>query len=381
MIHSRAAEDHRKAEMSVGPGDGRFHARGGSVEHQVARRVTIADVAEAAGVSKTAVSFAFNNPTRLNVDTASRIMAIADELGYRPDPVARMLTQRRTGTIGILTPQALTSIFANPFFGMFSAGVAGVAEEAGYGLYFISPLHGSLSRAIGRATVDGVVAIGLAADHPEIAEIRRAGLPMTTVDSDHFEKLPSVDVDDEGGAVAAAEHLIGLGHRDVLVIAIERAEHAPSGAEDVVARRLRGYRTAFKSAGIEIGDEDVIVSQATFAGGLDAIQRAWLAGRRPTAILAMSDAMAIGAIRGLRDRGLSIPADVSVVGFDDIELSQTTDPPLTTIHQPIRGKGEEAVRLLLALIAGNGQPPEHRRLATELIVRASTAVAPARQWR
>jgi len=337
------------------------------VEHQVARRVTIADVAEAAGVSKTAVSFAFNNPTRLNIDTATRIMAIADELGYRPDPVARMLTQRRTGTIGILTPQALTSIFANPFFGMFSAGVAGVAEEAGYGLYFISPLHGSLSRAISRATVDGVVAIGLAADHPEIAEIRRAGLPMTTVDSDHFEKVPSVDVDDEGGAVAAAEHLIGLGHRDVLVIAIERAEHAPSGAEDVVARRLRGYRSAFQSAGIEIGEDDVIVSQATFAGGLDAIERAWRAGKRPTAI---------GAIRGLRDRGLTIPDDVSVVGFDDIELAQTTDPPLTTIHQPIRGKGEEAVRLLLDLIAGRGVPTEHRRLAAELIVRASTAAAP-----
>ena len=346
------------------------------MEHQVARRVTIADVAEAAGVSKTAVSFAFNNPTRLNIDTATRIMAIADELGYRPDPVARMLTQRRTGTIGILTPQALTSIFANPFFGMFSAGVAGVAEEAGYGLYFISPLHGSLSRAISRATVDGVVAIGLAADHPEIAEIRRAGLPMTTVDSDHFEKVPSVDVDDEGGAVAAAEHLIGLGHRDVLVIAIERAEHAPSGAEDVVTRRLRGYRSAFQSAGIEIGEDDVIVSQATFAGGLDAIERAWRAGKRPTAVLAMSDAIAIGAIRGLRDRGLTIPDDVSVVGFDDIELAQTMDPPLTTIHQPIRGKGEEAVRLLLDLIAGRGVPTEHRRLAAELIVRASTAAAP-----
>jgi DNA-binding LacI/PurR family transcriptional regulator len=221
-----------------------------------------------------------------------------------------------------------------------------------------------------------VVAIGLAADHPEIAQIRRAGLPMITVDSDQFDELPSVDVDDEGGAVAAAEHLIGLGHRDVLVIAIERAEHAPSGAEDVVARRLRGYRTTFAATGVAIGDDDVFVSPATFAGGLDAIERAWLTGKRPTAVLAMSDAVAIGAIRGLRDRGLSVPTDVSVVGFDDIELAQTTDPPLTTIHQPIRGKGEAAVRLLLDLIAGRGVPPEHRRLATELIVRASTAVAP-----
>ncbi len=351
------------------------------MEHQVTRRVTIADVAEAAGVSKTAVSFAFNNPGRLNVDTASRIMSIADSLGYRPDPVARMLTQRRTGTIGVLTPQALATIFSNPFFGMFSAGVAAVAEEAGYGIHFISPLHGSLSRAIARATVDGVVAIGLAADHPEIAEIRRAGIPMTTVDSDRFEKLPSVDVDDEGGATAAAEHLIGLGHRDVVVLAIQRAEHAPSGAEDVVARRLRGYRTAFAAAGVEIPDDNVVVSPATFAGGVAAIDRIWAAGGRPTAVLAMSDAMAIGAIRALRDRGLSIPGDVSVVGFDDVELAQTIDPPLTTVHQPIRGKGEEAARLLLSVIADTSQVPEHRRLATRLIIRASTGPAPAQSGR
>jgi DNA-binding LacI/PurR family transcriptional regulator len=351
------------------------------LEHQVARRVTIADVAEAAGVSKTAVSFAFNNPGRLNVDTASRIMEVADSLGYRPDPVARMLTQRRTGTIGLLTPQALATIFSNPFFGMFSAGVAMVAEEAGYGLHFVSPLHGSLSRAIGRATVDGVVAIGLAADHPEIAEIRRAGLPMTTVDSDPFDNVASVDVDDEGGARAAAEHLIELGHRDVLVVGIQRAEHAPSGAEDVVARRMRGYRTAFAAIDVDIADGDVIVSPATFAGGVAALERAWTAGRRPTAVLAMSDAIAIGAIRTLRNHGLSIPGDVSVVGFDDIEMAETTDPPLTTVHQPIRGKGEEAARLLLSVIAGTSQPPGHRRLATQLIVRASTGPAPAQQGR
>jgi DNA-binding LacI/PurR family transcriptional regulator len=95
----------------------------------------------------------------------------------------------------------------------------------------------------------------------------------------------------------------------------------------------------------------------------------------------MSDAIAIGAIRGLRDRGLSIPGDVSVVGFDDIELAQTTDPPLTTVHQPIRGKGEEAARLLLSVITGRGQEAGHRRLPTRLIVRASTASAPGRNGR
>jgi LacI family transcriptional regulator len=204
---------------------------------------------------------------------------------------------------------------------------------------------------------------------------------MTTVDSDPFENIASVDVDDEGGARAAAEHLIQLGHRDILVVGIERAEHSPSGAEDVVARRMRGYRTAFAAVDVEIADEDVIVSPATFAGGVAALERAWAAGRRPTAVLAMSDAIAIGVIRALRDHNLSIPGDVSIVGFDDIELAQTTDPPLTTVHQPIRGKGEEAARLLLAVIAGTSAPPGHRRLATRLIVRASTGPAPAQQGR
>ena len=121
-------------------------------------RPRIADVAREAGVSKTAVSFAFNSPDRLAPETASRIRAVADQLGYRPDPVARMLTQRQTLTIGVLTPQALSVIFSNPFFGAFSEGVAAVAEEFGYGLHFISPLHGSLASAMNRATVDGVVA-------------------------------------------------------------------------------------------------------------------------------------------------------------------------------------------------------------------------------
>jgi DNA-binding LacI/PurR family transcriptional regulator len=343
---------------------------------QVARRVTIADVAEKAGVSKTAVSFAFNNPDRLNATTASRILDIANELGYRPDPVARMLTARRTGAIGVLTPQDLSVIFANPFFGSFSAGIAGVAEEAGYGLHFISPLHGSLSRAIHRATVDGVVAIGLTIDHPEINEIRRAGLPMVMVDSDVTGEVASVDVDDEGGARLAAAHLIELGHRDVAILAIDGPRSATPGEGGVVARRLHGYRETLAAAGIEAQPDDVVVGGSTIEGGIDAFERLWASGRRPTAVLAMSDAMAIGALRAIRAKGIAVPAEISLVGFDDIELAQSTDPPLTTVHQPVRGKGEAAVRLLLSVIEGRDQRPGHRRLETRLIVRGSTGPVP-----
>jgi DNA-binding LacI/PurR family transcriptional regulator len=339
---------------------------------QSTRRITIADVAEKAGVSKTAVSFAFNSPDRLNTATASRILDIAAELGYRPDPVARMLTQRRTGAIGVLTPQDLSIIFTNPFFGTFSAGIAGVAEEHGYGLHFISPLHGSLTRAIHRATVDGVVAIGLTDDHPEIDEIRRAGLPMVLVDSNTSGEAASVDVDDEGGARLAARHLLELGHREIGILAIDGPRSAGQAEGGVVARRLRGYRAALADAGIDVPPDEIATGPASIDGGREAFGRLWATGRRPTAILAMSDGMAIGAIQAIHERGRSVPGDVSVVGFDDVDLAASTDPPLTTVHQPVRGKGETAVRLLLSVIEGRNAAPGHQRLETRLVVRSST---------
>ena len=227
---------------------------------QVSRRATIADVARAAGVSKAAVSFAFNTPERLSTDTVARIRNIASGLDYRPDPVARMLAQRRTWAIGILTPQALDVIFANPYFGEFAAGVATAAEAAGLAVQFISPLHGSLARAVDRATVDGIIAVGLGADHPEIGQIRRSGIPFVLVDSTALPEEPAILVDDEGGADEAAHHLVELGHRSFLVIGIEPPS-AGSGAEPawVTARRLRGYRAAAAEAGVAIHDDAVLV--------------------------------------------------------------------------------------------------------------------------
>lgn len=342
-------------------------------------RPRIADVAREAGVSKTAVSFAFNSPERLAAETADRIRAVAGALGYRPNPVARMLTQRRTMTLGVLTPQSLAVVFSNPFFALFSEGVAHAAENGGYELHFISPLHGSLALAVGRSTVDGVVAIGLSADHPEVGQIRFAGLPMVLVDSDDLPEHSSVLVNDEAGAGAAARHLITLGHRELLVLAVEGPERAlgEPGRNGVAERRLRGYRAALDSAGLSLPDERVVAGRASIEGGAAAFQRAWAAGIRPTAVLAMSDAMAIGAMRAARELGRTVPADLSVVGFDDIDLAAHVDPPLTTVHQPIRQKGAEAVRLLLAEVKeGDRHRPEHMRLETRLIVRRSTGQAP-----
>ncbi len=218
------------------------------------RRPRIADVAQAAGVSKTSVSFAFNSPEQLRVETANRILSIAGEMGYRPHPVARMLSARRTMTIGVLTPQSLSEVFANPFFAHFAEGVSAVTEEQGYGVLLISPLRGSLARALDRATVDGVIALGLEEAHAEVEALRRGDLPMVLVDAAAWAAHSSVEVDDEAGARAAAEHLVGLGHREILIVAVKGPAAGQEDHQDgVMGRRLQGYRGVFEATGISLG--------------------------------------------------------------------------------------------------------------------------------
>ncbi len=342
-------------------------------------RTRISDVARGAGVSKTTVSFAFNSPDRVAPETVERIREVARQMGYEPHPVARMLAQRRTYTIGLLTPQPLASMFANPFFGSFSGGVAAVAEAQGFGLHFISPVQGSLARAVNRATVDGVVAIGLSCDHPEIEQVRQAGLPTVLVDSTAFEGQGLIDIDDEQAAAQAAAHLVSHGHRDILAIAVEPPyQQAGLDPDGVMSRRLRGYRATLALAGLDLPDSAVLTSPASIHGGAAAFLAAWGVGHRPTGVLAMSDGIAIGVIQAARRLGLHVPEDLSVVGFDDIDLAALVHPPLTTIHQPIREKGEQAARMLLAsLLEGDGGRLRSLRLETHLVVRASSAPAPA----
>ena len=343
-------------------------------------RARIDDVAREAGVSKSAVSFAYNSPQRLRPETADRIKRVASALGYRPHPVARMLTAGSTATIGIVSPQALAFAFANPFFPLFAEGVAEVIEDRGFGLLFISPLHGSLERAMARATVDGLIIIGLDSRHPEVESIRRAGLPTVLVDASPWPEHGAIEIDDMSGALAAARHLLELGHRDLLIVTMHPSE-AQGDQGSVMGRRMRGYQLALSEFGVQIGPERIRTAPATFDGGEQAFQCAWEDGLRPTGVLSMSDAAAAGVLQAARHLGLAVPDDVSVVGFDDLPLARFTDPPLTTVHQPVRRKGEEAARMLLASLDGkHNETGEHQVLETRLVVRRSTApVATQRQ--
>jgi DNA-binding LacI/PurR family transcriptional regulator len=332
-------------------------------------RITIADVASVAGVSKTAVSFAFNNPEKLGQATLERVLQVAHDLGYAPHPAARALSMRRSGTIGVLIPQRLSTVFANPFLSELIQGLGELCEEHDLTLLLVPPLDGSLAGAIRQASVDGFISLGLSPDDQALETLIRIGIPTVLVDSDASPDHPAVNVDDAAGAEAAAQHLIDLGHRELAIILLPptRAQAEPT---PTAARRLAGYNAAIERAG---GSPPfAITAGATMAAGGRAFEALPKGRRRATAVLAMSDMTAIGVMAAAIAAGLSIPGDLSVVGYDDLSIAAWTNPRLTTVRQPIIEKGRLAARLLIQRMQGKqvDSPPP---LKTSLVVRNSTS--------
>jgi alanine racemase len=332
-------------------------------------RVNIADVASAAGVSKTAVSFAFNNPEKLGQATLERVLGVAHELGYAPHPAARALSMRRSGTIGVLIPQRLSTVFANPFLSELIQGLGELCEEHDLTMLLVPPLDGSLEGAIRQASVDGFISLGLSPDDRALEMLDRIGIPAVLVDSDESPNHPAVNVDDAGGAEAAAQHVLDLGHREIAIIVLPptRAQvaHTP-----VASRRLAGYRAAIDRA--RAPAPYTVTAGVTMAAGARAFESLPKGRRRPTAVLAMSDMAAIGLMAAARGAGLKIPDDLSVVGYDDLPMAAWTNPALTTVRQPIVEKGRLAARLLIQRMKGKVvESPVP--LGTSLVIRGSTS--------
>ena len=332
-------------------------------------RVTIADVASAAGVSKTAVSFAFNNPARLGQATLERVLGVAQDLGYAPYPAARALSMRRSGTIGVLIPQRLSTVFANPFLSELIQGLGELCEEHDLTLLLVPPLDGSLEGAIRQASVDGFISLGLGPEDRALGVLDRIGIPTVLVDSEGSVEHPAVNVDDQGGAHSAARYLLDLGHRKLAIIVLPPAR-AQINSTPVAARRLAGYLAAIREAGAP--EPYSVVAGISVPAGSRAFESLPKGKRRPTGVLAMSDMAAIGVMTAAQSAGLAVPDDLSVVGFDDVPASAWTNPPLTTVRQPIVEKGRLAARLLIQRMKGKSvESPAP--LKTSLVIRSSTS--------
>lgn len=339
-------------------------------------RPRIGDVAERAGVSKTAVSFAFNKPEHLNAVTRERILSAATELGYRPSPIARRLASRRTKQVGLVVPQSTHDIFANPFIPELIRGIGDVCDAQGIALVVVPPVHGSIATAIKEALVDGLILLGLEADHPELADLQRSGLPVVALDVERWSGASIIAVDDVAGAREAAIHLAELGHRDIAVILIAQHPDTPVDEQQgVSARRLAGIRHGLAAAGAADARLRILSAPVSEEGGRAAFD-ALGDGPLPTAVMTMSDVTAIGLMNAANDAGLKLPEELSVVGFDDIPAAAWVTPRLTTVHQPIREKGRlAALRLIDAIGSGEGRTHSREILPTRLAVRGSTARA------
>lgn len=328
-------------------------------------------MAKAAGVSKTAVSFAFNQPDQLSTATRDRVMAAASRLGYSPHPAALSLSTKRSGSVGLLVPQPLAVLFANPFVSELIQGIGDVCAERELNLLLVPPLNGSLAAAVARAHVDGVITLGLSARDETWESLQRLHIPCIVVDAEAPPDTLAVHIDDFAGAVTAAEHVLSLGHSSIAIVDLGEPRLG-LGRSGIGSRRAAGYRKAIRSGGAP--PPRFIRAGPTFAAGRAAFRQLWRAGMRPTAILAMSDMAAIGLMAEARVTGLRLPDDLSVVGYDDIPMATWVTPTLTTVRQPIAEKGRIAARLLIARLEGDSVKSP-AALHTQLVVRESTAPA------
>lgn len=336
-------------------------------------KVTIKDIAKKAGVSTTAVSFAFNKPDRLGAETVQKILEIADELGYIPNPIARSMTTGRTGTIGVLVPQPLPEALQNPFLMEFLEGVGEICTRDGYSLMLIPPLQGSLKRAIEYSAVDGFITLGLEEEKSVMLFLRQMKLPFVVVDSDAMEEVPSVNIDDEFGAKQAMQYALENGHRNIAIVAIRSGKKAHyKDYVGTLRHRMLGYQAALDEYGLSIDDPNILLveSDNTIKGAKQIFQQITAVEPLPTAIVTMSDIIAIGLCEAARNKEIRIPDELSIIGFDDIPVSKLVCPPLTTISQPTREKGRKSAELLAQVIEGDTDHP-HVVLPTKLIIRES----------
>jgi DNA-binding LacI/PurR family transcriptional regulator len=351
------------------------------------KRSTLDSIARQLGVSKMTVSNAYNRPDQLSPELRKRILTAAHELGYPgPNPLASTLRRGRVGAVGMVFDEPVSFAISDPAAALIVRGLAGVCETERAGLLLVPGVPGGEAGIdlVRTALVDGFIFYCDYEGDPRLQVLRDRGMPYVLVDAPEVAGVSWVGIDDRDGARQAAQHLLDLGHRSFGIVSFNLVpdgyegpltpEREKLGGFYVTAERLAGYRQALEAAGIDRISVPTEERNPGSLGARDAGHRAGSAlldrATRPTAILAMSDELALGVLRAAAERGIDVPGDLSVVGFDDTPAAAAAEPPLTTISQPHELKGATAGRLLLDPPASG---PQKVVLPTALVVRASSA--------
>lgn len=328
------------------------------------QKVTIRDLAEAAGVSVTTVSQILNGKgQRFSSDTQAKVLALQEKLGYVPDYNARNLIMRSTQTIGVLIPN-----LANPFFSMFIKGI----QQASQSNQFIPIIFDAnqnlelqnmyLEELIKRAA-NGLIIASATLNANDIDRIlTRNGIPYLLFDQNDAQVGDRVWVDDYKGGQMAANYLVSEGHQRIALL-------VPEEMTQNIQQRIDGFRSVLAQHHLSLPDSMVVPSSMTKLGGYQATDK--LLKLAPSAVFSINDEMAIGVYRGMQERGLTVPEDLSIIGYDDIDLATFVTPKLTTIHQPAFEMGQVATELLIERINNPRLQHQDKQLPLELVVRDS----------
>lgn len=334
--------------------------------------VNIKDIAKKAGVSPATVSRALNDDPRISEETKKRVKEIARRLRYKPNQAARSLITRETKTIGFLILKKEKPLVADPFYSIILYSAQNELHEMGYHLLYGIIPHGKLNpkkvpRMLQEERIDGLILAGPDMPKEFIETIRKTGIPLILVDN-YSEDVDSVLADNVRGAYIATKYLIDLGHRNIAFA---------SGPLDQISvyERWEGYKKALMEANIEYNSNYMVEEkELTMRTGRHAFQVLWKNEKKPTAILAANDPMALGIIQCAKDMGIKVPDHLSVIGIDDIDLSSQFDPPLTTIRIFKEEMGIVTAKRLIDRIKNPNQPPIKIIVSTELVIRNSTKI-------
>lgn len=328
---------------------------------------SITDVAKHAGVSVTTVSKVINNYTDVSEKTRKKVNESIRLLRYEPNVVARGLVKKRSWTIGIL----LHNIMTNPFVSEMMSGMQKALASSGYDLLHLSADFNdpdySVIRHCSSRNVDGMVVFGISRDNKIPMDLVKAELPTMFVDTDLIGRRAGyITADNRNGILAVMEHLYELGHRKIAFV---------SGYLGYVAGRTRfeGYQQGLRQFQLPYYSNYVEISNFDSAGGYNAMQNLLKLPDRPTAVVCTSDVMAIGVMNAVADAGLSVPDDVSVVGFDNTAFASIVKPGLTTVSQNIFSIGERVIHQLIELVENPDYSPPVLVEPIELIIRQSTS--------
>lgn len=336
-----------------------------------AQRVTLNDVAREAGVTPATVSYTLSGKRSISEETRSRVYAAVQKLNYTPNMAARTLRSSHNDSklIGVVVPQTEDGsrlMFQNNFYSEILGSIELQARKNGYHVIIsATDANESYLRLAKERNLDGIIVIGMYPDE-FYRQMKQAEIPIVLVDSycnDHY--YHNVRIDDAYGSYLAARYVLSQGHRHIAFFCGQLKENG------VMKKRLSGYRDALAEFGEEFDEKYVFEGKIDYASGIDAANRLASSGLPTTAVVAAADILAIGAIKGFFERGIRVPEDISVMGFDDLEIAQYMTPGLTTIRQDISGKGEKAVELLMNNINEPALTKQEQILPVQLMERGS----------